>query len=407
MGKLKQILSWFLFCLFCILFLAVSKEADSVSAASKKDFAEIKKSVIKAYKNYQSVVDISEYNIYEKTDNAQLKRVMAGVINETPYLFYAGQEYTKEVVQDTLLVKRIVLSYSKEYTNNDGSVNVTKIKSTRKKINAAVNSALKNINSGMDDVEKAMVLHDYIVAYTSYTDKRSDNNRVSEAGVFIDHKANCQGYSLAYGILLKKAGIGVRYVVSEEMGHMWNLVKIGGAWYNADVTWDDPLDTYSGSDQYSLVMHNYFLKSTGNFKANGHYGFNAKKASSGRFNRMYWNDVTSSFYYRNGRWIYMGDNGILERKSLLSGVPELLLNVNGRAFARFNNNKYYFIAGNSIYLYSRQSGKTVPVWRTSDYYSSSYYLSQIKYSSGSVYYRLLKGRKYIKGSFNVNNSGIP
>lgn len=404
MVKLKQILSSFLLCLF---FLAVFQEGNSASAASKEDFAEVKSNIIKTYKNYESIVDISGYNIYEKTDKAMLKQVMAEVINETPYLFYAGQEYTKEIVSDTSLVKRIVLSYSKEYTKLDGSVNIPKIKNTRKKINAAVNSALKNINSNMDDAEKAIVLHDYIVANTSYTDKRSDQNRVSEAGVFIDHKANCQGYSIAYGILLKKAGIGVRYVVSEKMGHMWNLVKIGKSWYNADVTWDDPLDTYSGSDQYSLVMHNYFLKSTGNFKANGHYGFKAKQAYSGKFNNMYWKDVTSSFYYRNGRWLYMDGNGILERKRLLSGSPEVLLSVNGRAFSRFNNNKYYFIAGNSIYIYNRQSGRIVPVWRTSDYYSSSYYLSQIMYSEGSVYYRLLKGRKYIKGSFNVNNSGIP
>ena len=281
MEKFKQSLSMPVFCLFCIFFLALSQEA-SISAASKEDFAEIKSNVITAYKNYQAVVDISKYKVYEKTDKAKLKQVMTEVINETPYLFYAGQEYTKEIASGTSQVKRIVLSYSKEYTNYNGSVNITKIKSTRKKIDASVSAALKNIKRSMDDVEKAMVLHDYIVANTSYSNNRTDKNRVSEAGVFARHKANCQGYSLAYGILLEKAGIDVRYVVSEKMGHMWNLVKIGREWYNVDVTWDDPVDTYSGSDQYSLVKHNYFLKSTANFKANGHYGFKAKQASSDR-----------------------------------------------------------------------------------------------------------------------------
>ncbi len=406
MEKFKQSLSRLVFCLFCMFSVALYQEAGS-RAASKEDFAEIKSNIITAYKNYQAVVDLSRYNVYEKTDKAGLKQVMTEVINETPGLFYAGQEYTKEIVSGTSQVKRIVLSYSKEYTNADGAINVPKIKSTRKKINSGIKSAMKNVKSSMDDAEKAMVLHDYIVANTSYSDQRTDKNRVSEAGVFIGHKANCQGYSLAYGILLEKAGIGVRYVVSEKMGHMWNLVRIDGKWYNTDVTWDDPLDTYSASDQYSLVHHKYFLKSTRNFKANGHYGFKAKQASSGRFNNMYWKDVTSSFYYRNGRWLYMGDSGIMERKSLLSGKPEVLFSVNGRAFARFNDNKYYFIAGNSIYIYNRLSGRTLPVWRTSDYYSPSYYLTQVMYSEGKVYYRLLKGRKYIKGSFKVNNSGFP
>ncbi|MCI9078726.1 MAG: hypothetical protein HFH68_07355 [Lachnospiraceae bacterium] len=407
MEKFKQNLYRFLFCLFCIFFLAVYQEAGCASAASKEDFAEIKNNIITAYENYQAVVDISGYNVYEKTDKNKLKQVMTEVINETPYLFYAGQEYTKEIASGTSQVKRIVLSYSEEYTNYNGSVNITKIKNTRNEINSEVNSVMKNITNSMNDVEKAMVLHDYIVENTSYSDKRTDKNRVSEAGVFIDHKANCQGYSLAYGILLQKAGIDVRYIVSEKMGHMWNLVRIGKSWYNVDVTWDDPVDVYSGSDQYSLVMHNYFLKSTGNFKANGHYGFKAKQASSVKFDNMYWKDVTSSFYYRNGKWIYMGDDGILERKKLVSGTPYVLFSVNGRAFARFNNNKYYFIAGNSIYIYSRQSGRISMVWRTSDYYSPSYYLSQIMYSEGRVYYRLLKNKKYIKGSFNVNNNGIP
>lgn len=401
MGNIKKIL----YGVSLIIFIIANY--NSASAATRKDFAEIKSSIITAYKNYQNVVNLEKYNIYEKTDGDLLKQVMTEVVNETPYLFYAGQEYTKEIMPVTSLVKKIILSYSKEYTKTDGSVDTDKIKETRRKINAAVNKALKNINDGMSDVEKAMVLHDYIIYNTSYTNSRSDKNRVNEAGVFIDNKANCQGYSVAYGILLKKAGINVRYIVSEEMGHMWNLVRIDNAWYNVDVTWDDPVDTYSGNDQYGCVMHNYFLGSTNSFKAGGHYGFSAKQASSVKYDKMYWKDVSGSFYYQNGRWLYMGDKGITERKRLASGTGKVLLNVTGRAFVRFNGNKYYFIAGNSIYMYDRKKEKQDPVWRAGNYYNSSYYLSQIMYSGGRVYYRVLKNRKYTTGSFSVNNRGFP
>lgn len=401
MGNVRK----FLYGISLIVFIIAN--CNSASAATKKDFAEIKSSIITAYKNFQNVVNLEEYNIYEKTDGDLLKKVMTEVVNETPYIFYAGQEYTKEITPVTSIVKKVILSYSKEYTKTDGSVDIDKIKETRRKINIAVNKALRNINDDMADVEKAMVLHDYIIANTSYTNRRSDMNRVNEAGVFIDNKANCQGYSVAYGILLKKAGINVRYVVSEEMGHMWNLVRIDNAWYNVDVTWDDPVDTYSGNDQYGCVMHNYFLRSTSSFKSGGHYGFSAKQASSVKYDKMYWKDVSCSFYYRNGRWLYMGDRGITERKRLASGTEKVLLNVTGRAFVRFNSNKYYFIAGNSIYMYNRKQKAAEPVWRTMDYYNSSYYLSQIMYSGGRIYYRVLKSRKYISGSFSVNNSGFP
>jgi len=45
MEKFKQSLSMPVFCLFCIFFLALCQEA-SISAASKEDFAEIKKKII-------------------------------------------------------------------------------------------------------------------------------------------------------------------------------------------------------------------------------------------------------------------------------------------------------------------------------------------------------------------------
>ena len=43
--------------------------------------AEIKSNIITAYKNYQGIVDLSRYNVYEKTDKDGLKQVMTEVIN--------------------------------------------------------------------------------------------------------------------------------------------------------------------------------------------------------------------------------------------------------------------------------------------------------------------------------------
>lgn len=388
-----------------ILFLVIVCGCNS-EAAAKEDFKDIKSDIITAYKNYRQEVDLSKYDIYDNSDGAALKEIMTEVINETPYLFYAGQEYSKEIVSGTTLIKRIVLTYSKDYTNADGSVNKPKIKKARKKINSAVRLALKSIGSKMDDAGKALALHDYIISNTSYSDSPSDSSRVSEAGVFINHKANCQGYSLAYGILLKKAGLGVQYVTSEAMGHMWNLVRVNNAWYNVDVTWDDPVDTYSGNDQYGLAMHNYFLCSTNNFRANGHYGFNAQKAAGTKYDKMYWHDVSSGFIYRNGKWIYMGAKGISERTGLTSGTEKLLYKTSGKSLVKFNSNKYYFIARNNIYIYNRKTRKASVVWRTHDNYNMSYYVTQIKYSGGKVSYRVLKGRKYKEGNFVVGKNGM-
>ena len=124
MKVLRQNLSRILFCSIGIFYLTLFAGCNTASAASKEDFAGIKSDIIAAYKNYQRVVSLAEYNVYEKTDGDMVKQVMTEVINETPYIFYAGQEYTKEIEPGTSLIKRIVLSYSTEYTNQNGSVNI-------------------------------------------------------------------------------------------------------------------------------------------------------------------------------------------------------------------------------------------------------------------------------------------
>ena len=42
---------------------------------------------------------------------------------------------------------------------------------------------------------------------TSYEDKVSNNSRLTEYGVLVKHKGNCQGYSLAYAAVMEELGI--------------------------------------------------------------------------------------------------------------------------------------------------------------------------------------------------------
>lgn len=59
----------------------------------------------------------------------------------------------------------------------------------------------------------------------------------------------CDGYSRAFKVLCDKLGIpcvlenGYAKPSAKSSGtfHMWTSVQIGGSWYGADVTWDDPL----------------------------------------------------------------------------------------------------------------------------------------------------------------------
>lgn len=131
--------------------------------------------------------------------------------------------------------------------------------------------ALANIKTGMTDVEKALVLHDYIVRECDYypgtakeheeiAKKNPEHSMFKPEGVFIERYAVCQGYAIAYSQLLFRSGITSCIVVSDDMNHAWNMVKIGENWYHVDVTWDDPSNMRGG-----YVYHKYFLKSDAEF----------------------------------------------------------------------------------------------------------------------------------------------
>lgn len=400
--KLKKI-----FCLagLGLLLLAGTFSSGKVSADEAGDWAGAKKAVINAYQKYQTEVDVSQYKLNYQTEYEKLRAMMGEVVNETPYIFYAATSYTVSRNSATDQIVKIGLSYTDEYKKEDGTIRKTKIKNTRAKLDAAVQDALASVNDSMTKVEKAMVLHDYIVSNTTYTKNTSKQFRLTEIGVFLKHKANCQGYALAYGILMDKIGIPVKYVSSDKMSHMWNMIKIGGKWYHVDVTWDDPVDSNDSLDQYGLVKHNNFLCSSAKLGKTGHSGFDGSLATSTKYDKKYWKDVDSAFSYQDGKWLYMTKKGVTEREKLAGGSKKVLYNVSGKTLVPFVEGKYYFIAYNSIYLYEYETNSATAIWKVSGKYSNNHYLTQLKYSDGYLYYRLLHGKSHVNGKLKVKEDG--
>ena len=113
--------------------------------------------------------------------------------------------------------------------------------------------AARELNS---DYERLKYIHDWIVDNTVYT--KSDDPFIREAdGPVIDGQALCEGYSKAFMYFAQSLGYQCicSVGVANLEDHMWNMVKIGGSWYNVDVTWDDP----ENSDDTQTLRHDYFL----------------------------------------------------------------------------------------------------------------------------------------------------
>ncbi len=375
-----------------------------VSAASG-DWDGAQKAVVDAYKKCQTKVDLLEYNLNYKTEYDQLKNMMSEVVNETPYLFYTATRFSVSRNTATNQIVRITLGYAQEYQKPDGSVRKSKIKKTRDKLDDAIGEAVSGVMPTMSAVEKMMVLHDYIVSNTAYTDDSEKPSRVTEVGTFLEHEANCEGYSRAFAILMEKVGIPVKFISSDEMKHMWNAVKVGKDWYHVDVTWDDPVDQERGEDQYGLVSHANFLCSAQKMRKNGHKNFSTASAASTKYDKRYWRNVDCSFYYREGKWLYLTKSGITEREKLVGGSQNVLYNIAGKNLIRSDEDQYYLIAYNNIYLYKYMFNDAKAVWKTAAEYSDTCVLDQIKFSGGKIYYRVTEDGKRHSGKLTPEEDG--
>lgn len=101
------------------------------------------------------------------------------------------------------------------------------------------------------DLEKEVWLHDWLCQKVFYESPDMDIKareyvelrELSCIGAMLDGKANCQGYTDTFYLLGNLAGFEVRRLVGDAgEGHIWNMIRLDGAWYVVDVTFDDLSD---------------------------------------------------------------------------------------------------------------------------------------------------------------------
>ena len=138
--------------------------------------------------------------------------------------------------------------------------------------------ALTWVADDMSPVQKVQAMHDYLVRTCAYGDPNATHSHTAY-GALVQRTPVCQGYALAYKMLLSRLGIGCVFVTSDSMIHGWNLVQLDGVWYHVDVTWDDPLVGSSAENAQDQgfdaeVSHRYFLKSDATFQGQlEHFGW--------------------------------------------------------------------------------------------------------------------------------------
>ena len=204
-------------------------------------------------KNTNDYIDISQIGLTDK-DSSLLANIYKKVLDDHPELFYAKSGYSCQSLDG------MIYRFNPMYYN----IAPEDIDRMMKELETEINIALAQIEGVTDPVEKAFILHDYLVIHCGYnwetaTNQKNDDDfsdtKWNAYGALVKKDAVCQGYSLAYKALMDRAGIECK-IISKEGVHAWNIIKIGENWYHVDVTWDDPVP-----DRKGYCRHKYFLLS--------------------------------------------------------------------------------------------------------------------------------------------------
>ena len=222
------------------------------------------------------------------------------------------------------------------------------------------------------DYDKVKAIHDKICSMVAYEDKNLGNAYYQTPySLYIDADGDgkietvCAGYAKMMKLQCDKYGIPcvlVTGVTDTGEAHMWNYIKIDGAWYAVDATWDDQ----------SVTMYDFFMVGADTYSS---AAFGSKKFSSTHIASGKWSTsvdcvfrypVLSTNAYKstnevvqnglvqssNGTWYYYKNNqidssytGLVASGNDLIYIKNGIQNTSFSSLLYMNNTWYYIVKG--------------------------------------------------------------
>lgn len=184
-----------------------------------------------------------------------------------PYIVYNSEQ----------LLYAVENGYKPVFMNDSDPIVQAEINNARTIYEKARNTLLQIIPRDTHDLQKATIIHDWIIDHNSYDfnllELSNDDPPGSLIkykgfyldGVFTDGYAVCDGISKAFSLLARIEGMeAIRasgVVISNSENHAWNKVKIDNKWYSLDVTADglSIITKGEGAKHFEIRTHRYFL----------------------------------------------------------------------------------------------------------------------------------------------------
>lgn len=236
--------------------------AETPAGLSVEEGAEA--AIVNGFLERTTQIDVSDYNI-ESSRLQELALEIADFHGENPYNIVTL--VCKQTVGQQALFLQVVYQ-------DQGNISV---KGANAEIQALAKDVVEEVvTSDMSEYETAKVLHDWLILNCEYDMRYYEGGMPYESytayGPLKNRIAVCAGYAEAYKALLEAAGMEAEYVSGYAGGgrHGWNIIKVDGAWYHVDTTWDDPIP-----DKEGYIRYNYFLKSDSYMRSNRHSDWSA------------------------------------------------------------------------------------------------------------------------------------
>ncbi len=292
--------------------LFFSSDSSAVNISENSEFYSY---LLECANSYQKEIDVTKFVKENGWTTAQLSDSVKYFYMTEPGLFFVKQEM---LIRYSNTGSKYQVEFKYLYKQSE-------IEKMRKKLRKAALSVTEAITSDMTDAEKALAVHDHIIANCKYD---QSHTKYSAYDCLVGGSSVCQGYTLAYIYVLRDIlGIDCSAVLSDSQNHSWNYVKIDDNWYHTDLTLDDPT-FYTISDKpydaLGMVSHKNFLLNDKECKKSSelHRSWDVlgyPKSDSKDYSEIFCKNSNSYTHKIGGLWYYAeldaGSPGVNYKKS--------------------------------------------------------------------------------------------
>ncbi len=345
---MKRLTLWLCFVILCIGLFVCGASAQTDDAELEEIYAEIREAILAG----EDEVDLHHYQI-PRNEIGEILQAFRWENPDISFCLTEGVEYSYSREDNTII--DLMLEYDDKTT----------VQARYEWLNAEADAILSCVDADWSEVQKLLWINDYICDRFRYeiTTEHRTAYEMLQTGEGV-----CEAYTSLFNLLAKRCGIAVSYSYSDELVHVWSMVRLEGEWYHVDVTWNDN----------RVSMYRYFLLSEAEnriahsdtfFEAYARYS-----ATDTRYDSAFWrNDCNSSFVFVEGDTycIYDGKLSMVDLDTLQTQAIYTLPDASWRVPNQpsFYVKKFYDLAAigdlliynlpNEIYGYSLSSERVV------------------------------------------------